>query len=101
MSDSNDLINQVMCNKKQIKLITQSKDTEEEYEEQWGEMENGSHYTGTVKNRMPNGLGKEYRSNYLYTGYFLEGKWHGKGLITTNVFEDKNGEFIDGYFCGI
>ena len=103
MFDRKEIINQSMCEKPELRLKTQTKKTKEKYEEEWAEMENGSYYYGTVKNGMPNGFGKEYRNNSIrYTGFFLDGKWHGKGMleISTNN-EGINGEFIDGYFCGI
>ena len=50
-----------------------------------------------------NGVGKEYGEQFVYEGSFLDGKWHGKGKILTFVSErvEVNGEFINGYFCGI
>lgn len=97
------MINQALCHIPKLKIINPTKKTIEEYEEPWAELENGSHYSGTVKDGMPHGFGKEYRTieEYVYTGHFFEGKWHGKGLITTNYLVELNGEFIDGYFCGI
>ena len=52
---------------------------------------------------MPNGIGKEYCVEYLYEGNFLEGKWHGKGVLKKIVGNCIKipGEFIDGYFVGI
>lgn len=101
--DTADLINQEMCERKCIKLTNPSRKTNDEYEEEWALMENKSNYTGTVKNMMPNGFGKEFRNEYCYMGYFVDGKWHGKGMIKITIPEDKetSGEFIDGYFCGI
>ena len=96
-----ELINQVLCEKKQIKL--QEIKQMEHYEENYALLENNSKYVGSVLNGMPNGLGKEYGEGFLYIGHFLDGKWHGKGTITkfiTNRIEIE-GEFIDGHFCGI
>jgi hypothetical protein len=96
-----ELINQVLCEKKQIKL--QEIKQMELYEENYALLENNSKYVGSVLNGMPNGLGKEYGEGFLYIGNFLDGKWHGKGTITkfiTNRIEIE-GEFIDGHFCGI
>lgn len=96
-----ELINQVLCEKKQIKL--QEIKQMELYEENYALLENNSKYVGSVLNGMPNGLGKEYGEGFLYIGHFLDGKWHGKGTITkfiTNRIEIE-GEFIDGHFCGI
>jgi hypothetical protein len=96
-----ELINQVLCEKKQIKL--QEIKQMELYEENYALLENNSKYVGSVLNGMPNGIGKEYGEGFLYIGHFLDGKWHGKGTITkfiTNRIEIE-GEFIDGHFCGI
>ena len=96
-----ELINQVLCEKKQIKL--QEIKQMELYEENYALLENNSKYVGSVLNGMPNGLGKEYGEGFLYIGHFLDGKWHGKGKIIkfiTNRIEIE-GEFIDGHFCGI
>jgi len=51
-------------------------------------------YVGEIKNKMPNGLGMAIYSNghaLKYAGYFLNGKFHGKGAL---VFED--GSFLSG-----
>ena len=96
-----ELINQVLCEKKQIKL--QEIKQMELYEKNYALLENNSKYVGSVLNGMPNGIGKEYGEGFLYIGHFLDGKWHGKGTITkfiTNRIEIE-GEFIDGHFCGI
>ena len=96
-----ELINQVLFEKKQIKL--QEIKQMELYEENYALLENNSKYVGSVLNGMPNGLGKEYGEGFLYIGHFLDFKWHGKGTITkfiTNRIEIE-GEFIDGHFCGI
>jgi hypothetical protein len=94
-------INQKNWEKDCIKVINQTSN-EIEYEEAWVELENGSNYSGPVKNGMPHGYGKEYRPDgSLYTGYFFEGKWHGPGTITNETLDTYNGEFIDGCICGI
>jgi hypothetical protein len=75
---------------------------EEEYEETWIELENGSNYSGPVRRGMPHGFGKEYRPDgTLYTGYFYEGKWHGYGTLTFDTLDTFSGEFINGCICGI
>ena len=96
-----ELINQVLCEKKQIKL--QEIKQMELYEENYALLENNSKYVGSVLNGMPNGIGKEYGEGFLYIGHFLDGKWHGKGTITKFVSNriEVDGEFIDGHFCGI
>lgn len=94
-------VNQKDWNKPCLKLINPSS-SELFFEETWAELENGSNYSGPVKNGMPHGLGKEYRSDgSLYTGYFFEGKWQGTGTITTDRLDTYTGEFIDGCICGI
>lgn len=57
----------------------------------WGEYFN---YTGEIKNKLPNGLGvAHYNGDYVlwYGGYFLNGKFEGKGAL---VFKD--GFFLSG-----
>lgn len=94
-------VNQKDWDKDCIKVINPTS-TEEEYEETWVELENGSNYSGPVKNGMPHGYGKEYRPDgSLYTGYFYKGKWHGVGTLTNETLDSYLGEFIDGCICGI
>ena len=94
-------VNQNEWEKDKIKIINPTSDSEE-YEEVWVELENGSNYSGHVKNGMPHGYGKEYRADgSLYAGYFYEGKWQGVGTITTETLDTYHGEFIDGCICGI
>jgi hypothetical protein len=94
-------VNQKDWDKDCIKIINPSSN-QEEYEEAWVELENGSNYSGPVKNGMPHGFGKEYRPDgSLYTGYFFRGKWHGPGTITNETLDTYQGEFIDGCICGI
>ena len=59
-----ELINQVLCEKKQIKL--QEIKQMELYEENYALLENNSKYVGSVLNGMPNGIGKEYGEGFLY-----------------------------------
>ncbi len=57
----------------------------------WGEY---YYYTGEIKNKLPNGLGvAHYSGDYVlwYAGYFLNGKFEGKGAL---VFKD--GFFLSG-----
>jgi hypothetical protein len=94
-------VNQNGWEKDKIKILNPTSDLEE-YEEVWVELENGSNYSGQVKNGMPHGYGKEYRTDgSLYAGYFYEGKWQGVGTITTETLDTYHGEFIDGCICGI
>lgn len=94
-------INQRDWHKKYIKVVNGSSDAPE-YEETWVELDNGSNYSGPVKNGMPHGLGKEFLPDgTLYTGNFIEGKWHGLGTITYDTLDTYQGEFIDGCICGI
>lgn len=54
----------------------------------WGEY---FYYTGDIKNKLPNGLGvAHYYGNYVlwYGGYFINGKYEGKGALM----------FGDGFF---
>jgi len=78
-------------------------ENEKETNEQFTDLENGNKYSGPTLNGMPNGYGKEYCVEYLYEGNFLEGKWHGKGVLKKIVGNCIKipGEFIDGYFVGI
>ena len=103
MSKKEGEMNQILCEKNQIKL--QDIKQMELYEENYALLENGSKYVGPVINGMPNGIGKEYgvETGYLYTGHFLDGKWHGKGTITQFISNriEIEGEFIDGHLCGI
>ncbi len=61
----------------------------------WGEYYN---YTGDIKNKLPNGLGvAHYNGDYVlwYAGYFLNGKFEGKGAL---IFKD--GFFLSGNWKG-
>lgn len=65
-------------------LITGLKDT-------WNE---SITYVGELKNKMPNGLGLAiYSNNYVlrYAGYFVNGKYEGKGVL---LYSD--GSFLSG-----
>ena len=65
-------------------------------------LENNSKYSGPIKNGMPFGQGKEYRSDgYLYQGNFVDGKWHGEGTLTNMNLKSFKGEFINGCISGI
>jgi hypothetical protein len=93
--------NQINWERNCIKILNPSSTTEV-YDETWAELENGSNYSGAVKNGMPHGFGKEYRQDgCLYTGYFFNGKWHGSGTLTNETLDSFQGEFIDGCICGI
>ena len=96
-------INQKYCERKEICVTNPTKPNNPiAYEETLVKLENGSQYSGIVKNGMPNGFGKEYRQDgFLYSGYFRNGKWQGPGTITTDTLDVYHGEFINGYFCGI
>ena len=94
-------VNQNDWDKECIKIVNPTSNNEM-YEESWIKLENGSDYSGQVKNGMPHGFGKEFRKDGLiYTGYFFQGKWHGIGNITTINLDNYQGEFIDGCICGI
>jgi hypothetical protein len=98
---NNRYVNQINWQMKYIKVVNPSS-TDQEYEETWIELDNGSNYSGPVKNGMPNGVGKEYRSDgVLYTGSFFEGKWHGFGTLTLVTLDTYSGEFINGCISGI
>jgi hypothetical protein len=97
----NKFVNQ---NNWQMKYIKVKNPTcaDEEYEETWIELDNGSNYSGPVRHGMPHGIGKEYRPDgVLYTGSFFEGKWHGFGTLTLVTLDTYSGEFINGCICGI
>jgi hypothetical protein len=94
-------VNQNDWHKERIRVVNPTSDLNE-YEEAWVELENGSNYSGPVKNGMPHGFGKEYRKDgCLYTGYFFEGKWQGPGTLTNETLDTFQGEFIDGCISGI
>lgn len=70
--------------------------------EEWAELENKSFYSGDIKNKYPNGFGKEYRCDGLiYDGMFMNGKWHGVGVITNENLDSNTAEYINGRLCGI
>lgn len=70
--------------------------------EEWGELSNKSHYSGCVMNSCPNGIGKEYREdNQIYKGSFVNGKWHGVGILTNEDLDSTIAEYINGRACGI
>lgn len=57
----------------------------------WGEY---FYYTGDIKNKQPNGLGvAHYYGTYVlwYAGYFVNGKYEGKGVLLFN-----DGFFLNG-----
>ena len=94
-------VNQIDWDKQYIKVLTPSQN-DPEYEETWAQLENGSDYSGHIKNFMPNGQGKEYRKDGIfYTGEFRNGKWHGQGVITNVNLDTFQGEFVNGCICGI
>lgn len=95
------LDNQFGWEREFIKVINPTSQLSE-YEEVWVQLDNGSNYSGPVKNQMPHGYGKEYRPDgSLYTGYFFNGKWQGPGTLTNQNLDSYQGEFIDGCVCGI
>jgi hypothetical protein len=97
----NKFVNQTNWQMKYIRVISPTS-FEEEYEETWIELDNGSNYSGPVRHGMPHGIGKEYRPDgVLYTGSFFEGKWHGFGTLTLVTLDTYSGEFINGCICGI
>lgn len=94
-------VNQINWQKECIRIVNPSSD-KESYIEELAQMENGSTYSGEVKNGMPHGLGKEFRQDgALYSGSFYQGKWHGLGTLTTENLDSYSGEYIDGCICGI
>lgn len=96
-------INQVNNHKESISIVNPTRTASDEtYEEELSNLDNGSQYSGRVVNGKPNGQGIEYCiDGCLYTGNFKNGKWHGEGTITTKTLDVYYGEFIDGYHCGI
>jgi hypothetical protein len=97
-----EITNQKNCSNPTISVVNYT-GNEIETNEQFTDLENGNKYSGPTLNGMPNGIGKEYCVEYLYEGNFLEGKWHGKGVLKKIVGNCIKipGEFIDGYFVGI
>jgi hypothetical protein len=96
---NNKYVNQNNWQMKYIKVVNPDSDTEE-YD--WIELDNGSNYSGPVKDGMPNGEGKEYRPDgVVYAGSFFEGKWHGFGTLTLVTLDTYSGEFINGCISGI
>jgi len=94
-------VNQIDWEKQNLKILKPSSN-DLDYDETWSELENGSNYSGQVKNFMPNGIGKEYRRDgILYTGDFKNGKWNGVGTITDKNLDTYTGEFVNGCICGI
>lgn len=76
--------------------------TEYVRQEEWGELENKSHYSGHIKNNLPNGYGKEYRKDgQIYDGTFMNGKWHGLGILTNENLDCTKCEYINGRVVGI
>lgn len=70
--------------------------------EDWIELSNNSKYSGFVKNSFPHGYGKEYRNDGLiYEGKFMNGKWHGIGILTDDNLDSTVAEYIDGKVSGI
>jgi hypothetical protein len=97
----NKFVNQNNWQMKYIKVVNPTSG-EEEYEETWIQLDNGSNYSGPVRRGMPHGIGKEYRPDgVVYSGSFYEGKWHGFGTLTLVNLDTYSGEFINGCICGI
>ena len=72
------------------------------YKEEYALLENGSKYTGDVKDGCPHGKGREFiEDSSVYFGTFKKGKWHGVGILTSETLTTYEYEFIDGRCCGI
>lgn len=101
MDKDKELFNQGMCEKPFIKVTKSEKDQKSGVTIYF--LQNGSLYCGDIKDDMPNGVGKEYGTQYIYEGSFVDGKWHGKGKILKFVSDriELEGEFLNGRFCGI
>lgn len=90
--------------KNPIKLLNGNFKGESELlrKEEWGELSNKSHYSGHIKNGCPNGFGKEYRKDgQIYDGTFMNGKWHGEGILTNENLDSTVCEYINGRVSGI
>jgi hypothetical protein len=94
-------VNQNNWQREFVKIVNPSS-SDESYVEELAHLDNGSTYSGQVKNGMPHGMGKEFRQDGgLYSGSFYQGKWHGFGTITNENLDSYSGEYIDGCICGI
>ena len=100
MDKDSELINQELCQKPYIKVLTSEISKEKILIHH---LENGSIYIGDISKGMPNGSGKECGKGFIYEGSFLDGKWQGKGKVLKLADEkiELIGEFINGYFVGI
>lgn len=56
----------------------------------------GSKYIGSVYDDKPSGHGILEGDDYIYEGYFLNGKYHGKGQETLHSGQTYNGDWIKG-----
>ncbi len=57
-------------------------------------------YTGRLKNGLPNGNGTILFSDHRYTGYFLDGKPEGEGILYLHSGEEIKGVFSARPFVG-
>ncbi|GHU18613.1 hypothetical protein FACS189472_07190 [Alphaproteobacteria bacterium] len=66
------------------------------------QLPNGSIYNGEVDaNNVPNGQGTSDNGNgdVVYTGGFVNGQWHGQGIVRYNSNQyTREGEFVNGVF---
>lgn len=95
------LKNQAHCDKETIHVKHPTR-SDSVYTEEYALLENGSKYTGDVKNGCPHGKGREFlNDSSVYFGTFKNGKWHGLGVLTSETLTTYEYEFIDGKCCGI
>ena len=57
-------------------------------------------YTGRLKSGLPNGNGTILFSDHRYTGYFLDGKPEGEGILYLHSGEEIKGVFSTKPFAG-
>jgi len=71
-------------------------------EHQLSKLENGSSYSGKMRNGKPYGQGTEFfKEGISYVGEFRNGKKHGQGYIVNSNLDMTTAEFINGRPVGI
>ena len=71
-------------------------------EHQLSKLENGSSYSGKMRNGKPYGQGTEFiKDGISYVGEFRNGKMHGLGYIVNSNLDMTYAEFINGRPVGI
>jgi len=71
-------------------------------EHQLSKLENGSSYSGKMRNGKPYGQGTEFlKEGISYVGEFRNGRRHGVGYIVNSNLDMTYAEFINGRPVGI